>query len=223
MLELAGGGEHTGRTAAPGGGEHAGRTTAPGGEAETRAAVAAGLLVLEELPAKVRAAYGKAATAALLDPLALRARGTSDVLSAATAAVLSDAVDVLRTRYAHLSGEYQRLAGRHLDPLPDDSAVVGVAGAATAAVAAVLRGAWPWVVRAVRALAAWAGKNPLKAAGAGLALSAAPDAVRAVRALSRAARTAAGGIERASGFAGGLGGIGLIILAWVLLSKRRRD
>jgi hypothetical protein len=186
--------------------------------------------VLSTLPDAIRTVYPKAATIRYVLPLASRAIGLRDRqtylasgdAAGAVAALFSDALDVLGKRYSHLAGEYRRLAGVALAPDKLDDAIVGQGGGAlTAAVAAALRNAWPIVREGAKKLAGWIVRNKKTAALAVPAAGAAPGVYRAGRSLGRAAASAAGGIEKAARFAGGLGGVGMLLLVFLFLTRRR--
>lgn len=227
-------GTHTGRETQPGGGTHTGRLVAPGGGAHTGPPpvgdVQAALDVLAALPGAIRDVYPGAATIRLVAPLAARAIGlrdrelslaSGDAMTAA-ADLLADALKVIGERYAHLSDEHKRLAGKPLDVL--DAAVVGQGGGAlTRAVADVLRRAWPVVKGGAASLARWFSQKPIVRGGTALAAAGAgPGVYRASKKLGSAVDAAAGGIEKFSKAMGGWGGVALLVLVFWLLTKGRR-
>jgi len=140
----------------------------------------------------------------------------------ATALLLSESIHTLQARYAHLAGEYKRLAKKTLPALPDEASIVGAAGGLTAAVAGALARAWPYVVRGAKALASWVAKNPVKAAAGTAAAAAAPSLVPAGRDLGEAVRAAAGGLRSVAEAGGGLGGLALLVIAFLFLTRSKR-
>jgi hypothetical protein len=185
--------------------------------------MAAALLRLESLPGEVEAVFPNAASLALLRPLAARAAKLTDPLSPAAVSLVREAQSVISRRYAHLSMEHKRLAGSPLEALtPEDAAVVGAAGALTAAVGHVLRSAWPILVRAVRAVGAWAKANPVKATALSLAAPAVPGILRGSKSAGDAVSATGAGLKKTAGMFGGLGGLALLAVAGLLLTRSRR-
>jgi len=197
------------------------------GDAETLLAIRQGLTALAALPEAIRMAHPTAATLKIVEPLArtatrLLGEAPGPETATATALLLTESINTLRLRYAHLAGEYKRIAKKNLPTLPDEASIVGVAGGLTRAVAAAIARAWPYVVRGAKALASWVAKNPVKAAAGTAAASAAPSLVPAGRDLGEAVRAAAGGLRSVAETGGGIGGLVLIVLGILFLTRSNR-
>jgi hypothetical protein len=196
----------------------------------TVADVERGLQTLAALPDAMRAAFkasggkGDPASVRVVKPWAVRAAAAlAEPVSAAAAAVLEGALPVLRSRYQHLSSEVRRMGAPELPMLP--AAVVGAAGAVTAAVAATLRAAWPVIVRGAVAVGRLLAKHPVKVAIATAAAAALPGVYSAGKNIGTAAEKVTATLLPGGGGGGGgfgLAGMSLPVLALLafLILKR---
>lgn len=191
----------------------------------TEADVVRGLQTLASLPDAMRLAFQKAggkgdpASVATVKPWAVRAASAlGEPVSESARAVLDGAMPVLHARYQVLVAAYRRAGAGELERLP--AAVVGAAGAATGAVAAALRAAWPVIVRGAVAVGRLLGKHPIKAVAATAAAAALPGAYKAGKDLGEAAsKVTAELVPAASGLLAGMGLPLVVLLAFLLLRK----